>query len=507
MAPPERRDTYAAIDLGSNSFHLLVARREYGELRVIDRIKEMVRLGGGLDRKGRLDPETQQRALACLSRFGQRLRGIPNDNMRAVGTQTFRRLKHANAFLMVAETSLSCSIDIIGGREEARLIYLGVSQGVSGHQERRLVIDIGGGSTEIVIGQGLEPIEMESVQYGCVSITKKFFADGRLTRKRWSKAVNCVMAELQEIRARYMETSWQTVIGSSGTMLAITEICRQMGWIERDIDSAAVNRLRDKLLDFKTIDDVQLPGLSERRHPVLVGGLAILSACMNVFALQNVRASPFALREGVLHDLIGRIENRDPRENTIRAFKARYSVDESQVERVRKIALETCRHIKDAAFLRPIHLQLLGWAADLHEVGLCVSHSHYQEHSGYLVQHSDMAGFTQQEQQFLAALVRNHRRGIARDFSRNLPSRMHEPLKFTLFCLRLACILCRTRDNLAVPEFFLSASDHQIKVHLPAEWTRTHPLTMADLDFETEQLRSVGIQLILDEEESLDGQD
>ncbi len=497
VTAPERADTYAAIDLGSNSFHLLVARREFGELRVIDRIKEMVRLGGGLDREGQLDQDTQQRALACLARFGQRVRGIPSDNMRAVGTQTFRRLKNANAFLVVAETGLDCSIDIISGREEARLIYLGVAQGVSGHEDRRLVIDIGGGSTEIVIGEGLDPIEMESVQYGCISLTRKFFADGRLTPKRWFRAVDCVLADLQELRVRYLRTSWQTVIGSSGTMLAVTEICRQMGWVEKDIDAVAIIRLRDKLLNFKTIEDIQLPGLAEDRQQVLVGGLAILSACFNAFALENLKTSPYALREGILHDLLGRMENRDPRENTIRAFKARHGVDQVQVERVRKIALDAFRQIQDAAFLKPAHRQLLNWAADLHEVGLSVSHSHYQEHSGYLVQHSDMAGFTQQEQQFLAALVRHHRRVMPRDFARPLPNRMHEPLRFTLFCLRFACILCRSRDDQVIPGFRLNAADHEISAVFQTQWLQTHPLTLADLHMEMQQLRLTGLQLVI----------
>jgi len=498
MAPSERADTYAAVDLGSNSFHMLVARREHGELRVIDRIKEMVRLGGGLNAEGELDDDTRRRALACLSRFGQRLRGIPNDNIRAVGTQTFRRLRNANAFLMLAEDSLTCSIDIIGGREEARLIYLGVSQGVSGHEERKLVIDIGGGSTEIVIGQGLEPVEMESVQYGCVSLTRKYFGDGRLTRKRWDRAVGVVMADLQELRARYLETGWQSVVGSSGTMLAITEICRQMGWIEKDIDVAAVTRLRDKLLAFKTIEEVRLPGLSEDRHPVLAGGLAILCACFNAFSLQIIRASPYALREGVLHDLLGRIENRDPRDKTVSAFRARYGVDLVQVERVRKIALDACGQIRESVGIKPIHKQMLGWAADLHEVGLCVSHSHYQEHSGYLVQHSDMAGFTQQEQQFLAALVRYHRRAIPRDFARSLPSRLHRPLRYSVFCLRLACILCRTREDSAIPSFTLTVTNERVSLILPAEWQNSHPLTLADLQRETQQLRSIGLQLLIE---------
>jgi exopolyphosphatase/guanosine-5'-triphosphate,3'-diphosphate pyrophosphatase len=196
-------DTYAAVDLGSNSFHMLVARREHGEMRVLDRIKEMVRLGGGLDSKGNLDPEVRQRALECLSRFGQRLRGIPAHNIRAVGTQTFRRLRKANEFLLEAEQLLECPVDIIAGREEARLIYLGVTQWIAGHQQKQLVIDIGGGSTELIIGEGFEPVEMESLQFGCVAVTNRFFADGEITAKKLKKAQRAVAAELQEIQTVY----------------------------------------------------------------------------------------------------------------------------------------------------------------------------------------------------------------------------------------------------------------------------------------------------------------
>lgn len=497
MTSSERADTFAAVDLGSNSFHLLVARRSHGVLSVIDRIREMVRLGGGLDSDGRLDEATQQRALECLARFGQRLRGIPADNMRAVGTQTLRRLRNANAFLAVAEKSLGCSIDIIGGREEARLIYLGVSQGVSGHEDRRLVIDIGGGSTEIVIGERLEPLEMESVQYGCISITRKFFPDGKLNPKRWRKSVDSVMAELQELRLRYLELGWQTVIGSSGSILAIADICQQLGWVEKDIDMAAVVRLRDRILEFERMEDIQLPGLSEQRQPVLAGGLVMLNACFNVFGIEQMRASPFALREGVLHDLLGRIDNDDPRENTIQAFKSRHHVANGQVERVRRAALSAFHQIESTTHLRAIHRQMLSWACDLHEVGLGISHSHYQQHSGYLVQNSDMAGFTQQEQLFLATLVRYHRREIPRDFARPLPTRLHEALRHTLLCLRLACVFCRSRDDDAIPDFRLAGSAGTFVLELPAEWRREHPLTMADLHRETQDLRAIGLHCAL----------
>jgi exopolyphosphatase/guanosine-5'-triphosphate,3'-diphosphate pyrophosphatase len=495
MSATEHKETYAAIDLGSNSFHLLVARREHGELKVIDRIKEMVRLGGGLDRDGKLDQETRERALACLARFGQRLRDIPQENMRAVGTQTFRRMKNANAFLVVAETGLGCSIDIIAGREEARLIYLGVSQGVSGHEDRRLVIDIGGGSTEIVAGQGPEPILLESVQFGCVSLTKQFFRDGKISAKRWQKALDAVLAELQELRLRYLQTGWDTAIGSSGTVLAISEICRQMGMNDTDIDLGSLGKIRDQLLQFKSTAEVNFPGLSDQRQPVLAGGLVMLTACFETFKLNRLRTSPYALREGLLYDMIGRLENRDPREATVNGFKRRYGVEETQVTRVKLTSQRIFEQLASDFGLRSIHGQMLGWAADLHEVGLGVSHSHYQQHSGYLVQQSDMPGFTTPEQLFLAALVGNHRRTVSSRFTEGLPVRMHQALKQTLFCHRLACILCRSRDDTAIPGFRLVAGTAKVQIQLPADWIQSHSLTVHDLQAEATEARPMGIRL------------
>lgn len=494
MTHSERPDTYAAVDLGSNSFHLLVARREHGELRVIDKIKEMVRLGGGLDDDGQLDLVVQDNAFACLARFGQRLRGIPLDNVRAVGTQTFRRMNNANAFLMIAETALGCSIDIIAGREEARLIYLGVTQGVSGHEDRRLVIDIGGGSTELVIGEGLQPLEMESMQYGCVSLTRRFFGDGRITARRWKKAVRSVMADFQELRVRYLTTGWDSAIGSSGTIKAVESICQQQGWIEKDITADALHMLRDRLLEFKTIDSVHLAGLSERRHPVLVGGLVMLQACFTALEIETLKVSPYALREGVLYDLLGRIDHLDPRDKTVDALMSRYSVDREQVSRVKQAALKACDKIKDGMFMHPIHRQLLSWACDLHETGLGVSHSQFQLHSGYLVENSDMTGFTRQEQLFLAALVQSHRREIPGGYADKLPTRLHEPLRIMLFCLRFASILCRSREDQAIPEFRLSRSDGMITVSFSNEWVKNHPLTLFDLEREALNLAILGFE-------------
>jgi exopolyphosphatase/guanosine-5'-triphosphate,3'-diphosphate pyrophosphatase len=303
---------------------------------------------------------------------------------------------------------------------------------------------------------------------------------------------------LQELRLRYLRAGWDTAIGSSGTIRAVEAICQRMGWVERDITADALQMLSDRLLQFDTIDAVNLPGLSDRRQPVLVGGLVTLQACFEALEIRTLKVSPFALREGVLQDMLGRLEHRDPRDKTVESFMSRYSVDPAQVERVKQTALTACDKIADGMFLRPIHRQLLGWAADLHETGLSVSHSQYQVHSGYLVENSDMPGFTRQEQFFLASLVRNHRRAIPRGFADKLPSRLHEPLRMTLMCLRLACILCRSRDDSAIPAFRLSGTDNMMTIGLPRDWVATHPLTVFDLQQEAKDLKAIGLQFHVD---------
>ncbi|NND43897.1 MAG: exopolyphosphatase [Xanthomonadales bacterium] len=498
MPQTEHLDTYAAVDLGSNSFHLLVARRSHGELRVLDRIKETVRLGGGLDRNGRLDEATRNLALECLARFGQRLRGIPDANIRAVGTQTFRRLKNANAFLVIVESALGCPVDIIAGREEARLIYLGVSQGVAGNDGRRLVIDIGGGSTELVIGEGFDPLELESLQFGCVSLTRWHFGNGMISERRFRKARRAVLSELQELQLRYRDLGWQTAIGSSGTVRAIASICEQQGWCERDITAAALARLESALLRFREIDDIDFPGMSERRKAVIAGGIVMLSACFEALGIERMKVSPFALREGVLHDLLGRLDHRDPRDKTVQAFRSRYGVDAAQAERVRKLAQAAMDQVSAPLALTAAHRQVLGWACELHETGLGISHSHYERHSGYLVAESDMAGFSRQEQLFLAALVRWHRRAISVDYAAQLPARLHGPVRKTLFLIRIAWILCRSREDAALPSLVLEVRDDTVRLSFPPGWGPAHPLTVADLEEERAEARKLGLALELD---------
>jgi exopolyphosphatase/guanosine-5'-triphosphate,3'-diphosphate pyrophosphatase len=495
MKPEPQLETYAAVDLGSNSFHMLVARREHGELRVLDRIREMVRLGGGLDKEGNLDPEVQERALNCLSRFGQRLRGIPAKNLRAVGTQTFRRLKYANEFLLASEQALECPVDIIAGREEARLIYLGVTQWIAQEAQKQLVMDIGGGSTELIIGEGFDPLEMDSLQFGCVSVTNRYFSNGKITGKRLKKARRAVLAELQEIQSIYRRAGWQTAVGSSGTIRSAAAICQANGWCENKITSKALEKLRLKALSFKTISNIDINGLSERRQPVFIGGLAILLACFEALGIKELVISPYALREGLLHDLLGRLEHRDPRDKAVKALVSRFAVDPAQVARVRRTALDLFDQLSPDHTINNTHRDLLGWAAELHEIGLALSHTSYQQHSAYLVEASDMAGFSRQEQLFLAALVGFQRRDIPKDYAARLPKRLRKALGITLLCIRLSWIFCRTREDEAIPDIDISLDAPGVCLALSTSWMENHPLTIADLEYEEKALQMLGLQL------------
>ena len=497
MKPDLQQQTYAAVDLGSNSFHLLIARREHGELRVLDRIREMVRLGGGLDRDGNLDPEVEQRALACLSRFGQRLRGIPAENRRAVGTQTFRRLKNAEAFRHASEMALECPVDIISGREEARLVYLGVTQWIAGDRKKQLVMDIGGGSTELIIGEDFDPVEMESLQFGCVSVTNRFFADGFITEKVLKLAQRAVAAELQELQSVFRNIGWQTAVGSSGTIRSAAIMCEINGWCKNGITYKGLESLRQKALSFSTIGEIDIAGLSEDRKPVFIGGLAVMLACFETLGIDELVVSRFALREGLLQDQLGRLEHRDPRDKAVKALMTRFAVDTAQVKRVRRTALTLFSQITRDSGLNDSHRDMLAWAAELHEIGLGLSHGSYQRHSAYLVEASDMAGFSRQEQLFLAALVGFQRREIPPDYAAKLPDRLHRALTITLLCMRLAWIFCRTREDDAIPEFEISLAGTRVQLILPAGWMENHPLTSADLETEVQALQTIGLQLEL----------
>lgn len=491
-------DLMAALDLGSNSFHMVVARYTLGQLRIVDRLREMVRLAEGLDGHGGLRADVRLRALECLSRFGQRIRDIPPQRVRAVATNTVRALSTPQAFLLPAETALGHGIEVISGREEARLVYLGVAHAQPPKPgQRRLVMDVGGGSTECIVGQGMEPIERESLQVGCVASTRRFFGNGKLSKKRWREALTEVQAEFQQFASVYRALGWDEALGSSGTIKAVGEICAAMKLSKGAILASALPAVRDRLLAAGHIDHIDLPGLSAERKPVIAGGLLIIEAAFEVLGLQRMAVSKAALREGVLYDMLGRGSGDDPRDEAIAALVQRYGIDIPQADRVEKTALLLFDQVAAVWQLDADARRLLGWAARLHELGLAIAHSQYQVHGAYVLAHSDIAGFSLQEQRYLAALVRSHRRGIPKSAFDAIPDRLLAQARRSAALLRLAVLLHRSHEAYALPELRVVPSGNRLELALPRRWLDARPLLGEDLSSELQEMSALDLQFSL----------
>ena len=493
----------AAVDLGSNSFHMVVARNEHGEPRVIDRLRDSVRLAAGLRADGTLEPGRREKALACLARFGQRLRVLPPERVRAVATNTVRRLAAPASFLAPAEHALGHPIEVVSGREEARLIYLGVAHGIPESAQRRLVIDIGGGSTEFIIGQHFEALEKESLQMGCVASTLRFFRDGKLTPKRWKQAQTEIAVELQQFAADYRAQGWGDTIGSSGTIKAIGSVLQAAGWCDSGITWQALEKMRDAMLDCGSIERLRLPGLAEERASVLPGGLAILEAAFVALDLKQMRICETAMREGLLYDMIGRAAHRDPRAASIAALAQRYAVDTAHAGRVEATALALFDQVARDWQLGGAERDWLTWAARIHEIGLAIAHSQHHVHGAYIIENSDLAGFARHEQQVLAAILRCHRRKPDDNALRGLPERLRRPTARVTTLLRLAVLLQRGRAADPAPALDLQAEDKLLQLRLSRDWLEAHPLTRADLEQERDYLKQFDIKLQVRESDRL----
>ena len=497
-APLRDGDLLAALDLGSNSFHMVVAQRVLGQLRVVDRLRETVRMAEGLDGFGGLAPDVRDRALACLERFGQRVAELPAPRIRAVATNTVRQLRAPERFLVPAEAALGHAIEVISGREEARLVYLGVAHAQPPKDgQLRLVIDIGGGSTECIIGSGFDPIERESLQAGCVASTRRFFANGKLSRKRWNAALTEVTAEFQQFASTYRNLGWDEAIGSSGTNKAIGEICAAMKLTKGAVTAEALPQLRERLLQADRIEDIDLPGLSAERKPIIAGGLLVLEAVFAALGLQRMQVSKAALREGVLHDLAGRGGVDDPREVSVAALMQRYGVDAGQARRVEATAMRLFDQVATDWGLGADDRAMLARAARVHELGLAIAHSGYHVHGAYILEHSDIAGFSQQEQRVLAALVRTHRRGVPKSAFEMIPDRLLAATRHSAALLRLAVLLHRSHETDEMPLLRLRAAGEQLHLALDRTWVQARPLLRADLEGEPEDMLGLGLTLQL----------
>lgn len=499
-ADPPR--TVAAVDLGSNSFHMIIARSDGGPFEVLDRMRERVRIAAGIDEDGRLLPEARARAFACLERFGQRLRDFSPARVRAVGTNTFRRARNGRAFRTEAQRVLGLPIEIVSGGEEARLIYLGVCRSTIIPQQRRLIIDIGGGSTEIIVGEGDEVLAAESVPLGCVSHSLRFFPNGKVTEKAYRKATIAARLEMRPIEELIRNLGWEVALGSAGTLHSIQTLVRATGDPREPITRAGLRRLRESLIAAKNMDAVEIPGLSDDRRPVLPGGLAVAHAIIKACKVQELSAAVGGLREGILHDLVGRLDHADIREATIQRFLDRFGIDHAQSERVERTAMALLDNVAEAWDLGdPAARQLLSWSARLHEIGLSISHQGHHKHGEYLVRHSQMAGFSNDDQEIVATLIRSHRRKTLRKRLIDLPNVSEERGVRLCLLLRLAVLLNRGRRASHVPVRAV-AEDQALTLQFPLGFLSTHPLTTAELEGEMEQAARLRYTLVVEEDGS-----
>jgi exopolyphosphatase / guanosine-5'-triphosphate,3'-diphosphate pyrophosphatase len=487
-----RQDTLAAVDLGSNSFHLEIGRVVDGQIYPLDAVREVVRLGGGLSADKRIDRATQARALEALAKMAERLRGFPRQAVRAVGTNALRVAKNAPQFLREARQALGFPIEVISGREEARLIYLGVAHALPAATHRRLVVDVGGGSTECIIGTGLEPQLTESLYMGCVSYSLRYFPDGRIDKGRMKAAELGARQELAGMVRAYRAMGWEEAVGSSGTARSVENILRENGFAQQGLTREGLERLRSLLIKCERADADRIAGLRPNRAPVLPGGVAIMGVVLEELGIEAMRVSDAALRHGVLYDLLGRVEHRDMRQATVNQFMRRYHVEPAQAERVKNLALMIYDALTPGAEREDDAERLiLDWAARLAEIGLSIAHAQYHKHSAYVLSNADMPGFSRMEQARLARVVLAHRGKLAKMRDAGLEGGDWK----LVFALRTASLILRSRSEVKMPLLRVAADAGGFAVDVPQSWLDESPLSAAALEAEAQHWKDVGMRL------------
>lgn len=495
--PNKRPEIVAAVDLGSNSFHMIVCSLKEDKLQVIDRLKETVRLASGLTKEGLIDEATQQRAFTCLEKFAQRVKHFPLGSVRIVGTNTLRMAKNSAPFIAKAEQILNHPIHIISGIEEARLIYLGVNYSLGGGEQLRLIMDIGGGSTEYIIGTGDTPREKESLNMGCVTTTQRFFREGHLSRLAFAQAVLYAQRHLEPFQRKLHRKHWHQAVGASGSLRSIARVLKAKGWSNNGITREGLEQLVTRINQCNHINELSLPELDNDRLPVFVGGVAIVYATFKSLGITQMTVADGALREGLIQDLLGRLDNHDTRSSTVGFLTKRYHSDKKQAARIKHTMATMLQQLEkkydwaaDATAM-----QFLNWAADLHEIGMDIAHSQYHKHSAYLIENSDLAGFSQQDQILLATIIRVHRRKLSVNAFNELPAPWNKLAIYLTLILRLAIRLHRSRDENALPSFKINLNKNKISLKFPALWLEQAPLTQADLSQEAEYLKTAGYKL------------
>lgn len=488
----------AAVDLGSNSFHLLIGRvlstPAGPQISPLDSLKDVVRLATGLSADKRLDSASQARAIAALQRFGERLRAFDAQHVRAVATNTFRVAKNGAEFLKTCEAALGFPIEVIAGKEEARLIYNGVAHSQAADGARRLVIDIGGGSTEFIVGTDYEAELLESVFVGCIRFSRDFFPGGDLTRSGFKDAIFEARRGIQVISAAYRKVGWERAVGSSGSARAIQDVLVALGDTSHCITLAGMERIRTLLLKAGHIEAAELPGLKVDRMPVFVGGLAIMMAAFEELAIENMEYSEGALRLGVLYDVLGRARHDDMRVHTVEQFMNRYEVDLAQASRVAQLARGLWLQMPGGSQEERAEMEaLLGWSAQLLEIGHSISHNSFHKHTAYILGQADMPGFSRRDQRMLSTLAMGH----VGKLGKVLPMVGEAVPWSAIMSLRLAAVFFRNRSDAKLPDISLSGQGRHFEIALPKAWLSQHPLTEHSLERDRAEWRKVGVELVI----------
>ena len=490
---------FAAIDLGSNSFHMIVARIVNGSIQILSRIKRRVRLADGLDENRMLSQEAIDRGVACLGLFAKRLTGFSEENVKVVGTYTLRRAINNEEFLAKAKTVFPFPIHIITGPEEAKLIYSGVSH-TQPEKGRKFVVDIGGGSTEMTIGDGFTPLRAESRHMGCVSFAKRFFPNGELTKERFDIAYQSAMEKIEDLAWEYRELGWEHVLGSSGTIKTVSKVLMANNYRDGVINEVRLQELISICLKCNNLNQIQLKGLIDERADVLVPGLAILLALFHTFQIRSMRYSDGALREGVMYGLEKSFQVGDIRQRTAEALAEQFNIDQQQAERVKQTALQLFEQVKIWKNKFQINelRAILTWASMLHEVGITINHNNVHRHSAYIIANRDLPGFDSEQQNLLTLLMRYHLKGFKKSDVRGTNRFQHRDILTLLRVFRLAVLLNRSRQATIIPQqLSLQIQSSNWQLQFEPEFLRQNPLVLADLEDEQKQLARLELSLLV----------
>ena len=496
------KNVLASVDLGSNSFRLLIARvRNDGTFRQLDQIKATVRLASGLDENNHLNQHVQDVALEVLARFSERLKGFDVSQVRVVGTSSLRVARNSEAFINIANKILGFPIEVISGNEEARLVYIGATHSMAYSDENRLVIDIGGGSTEFIIGHGHTPQIMESVTMGCVSYSNRYFPEGDLNELNFTNAILAARSKIQAMEHLFASHNWVEAVGTSGSARALYDVCVANGFsdiISRD----GLDNLKKLLIKCKNIRNIDIKGLKEDRHPVIAGGVSIMLAIFEELGINNMTIADGSLREGVMYDMLGRKEKRDLRHITVESLFSRYNIDVQQSTRVASFTQFIFTGLVASITVDENRLKLLNWAASLYEIGLSISHNDYHKHGAYILANSDLAGFSRPEQLIIAELVRGHRGQLTRVFERikkTYKQRLKPKVIYGILAFRLAVIFNRNRKDVEYEQNIkiISLGKQVVELEIDKGWLLKNPLTHYSLIEEIIQWSECGYVISL----------